>query len=768
MTRSSPSLPASRFSRHTPVALALLGLCASLPTAFAQQADAPATATSAPSAAAGTSVPGTLREVQVQGAQDRTSFGANPSSLNRLPADLRDAPQSITVINQAVMQSQGATSLASALRNVPGLTIGGAEGGQIGTNINLNGFSARTDIYLDGARDRAQYYRDTFALESVEVLMGPSSMLFGRGSTGGVINQVTKKPSLTPAGEISVSASTTGLVRSTIDINRPLSDTSAFRIAAMGQQGDASTREQTRLKDFGLDASLKFGINTPTQVTLSALVQHNRDQPDYGVPPLNGHPAKVDRDTAFGFSDDRTISDIQAFSAVVQHKLTPDTSIRNQTQYNDVTTDARETAPQAIGTLSAKGVFTPFSTGTTAVPAAAFSSLPLSSLWVRQQSHDRTIHDKSLFNLTELNTKFTTGAIKHTLLAGLELGHDTYDNQAYYRNGTCAGVALNPAGSTSGYATCSPLLAPYQGNTPSTAPALPGNLATASATTVAGYVNDTIELSPQWKLVGGVRQDHYRANIANSISSATTLAAESQTIDFTSVRAGAIWQPTPEQSYYVSYSTSFNPSLEQLVATTGATQPLPPQKNKAYEVGGKWDMNDGNLSLTAAAFQITQTNARSQNSDGTYSATGTVRVNGARAGVAGRVTDKLQLFGAYTHLDATIVDGIAPGTLGKVPANTPKDAASLWATYAITPEWEIGGGTTYSAKRFANNTDLVQVGGYARLDAMVAYHQPKYDIRLNLFNLANRHYYDALIPSDGGRAVPGSGRAATLSFTYRL
>ena len=503
--------PTRPMRRRTPIALALIGLCASsLPTAFAQQVAQPAASSPAPkpSPAAGTSVPTTLREVQVQDAQDKTGFGANPASLNRLPADLRDAPQSVTVINQAVMQSQGATSLASALRNVPGLTIGGAEGGQIGTNINLNGFSARTDIYLDGARDRAQYYRDTFALESVEVLMGPSSMLFGRGSTGGVINQVTKKPSLTPAGEVSVSASTTGLVRSTIDVNRPLSDTSAFRIAAMGQQGDASTREQTKLKDFGLDASLKFGINTPTQVTLSALVQHNRDQPDYGVPPLNGRPAKVDRDTAYGFSDDRTISDIQAFSAVIQHKLTPDTSIRNQTQYNDVTTDARETAPQGIGTLSTKGVFTPLSTGTTAAPAAAFSSLPLSSLWVRQQSHDRTIHDKSLFNLTELNTKFTTGSVKHTLLAGLELGHDTYDNQTYYRNGTCNGVALNPAGGTSGYATCSPLLAPYQGNTPSTAPTLAGNLATASATTVAGYVNDTIELSPQWKLVAGVRQDH--------------------------------------------------------------------------------------------------------------------------------------------------------------------------------------------------------------------------------------------------------------------
>jgi catecholate siderophore receptor len=764
MQRTPPQAFQAR--RRTPIALALIGLF-TLPAAFAQQAPAPAAPASPSSPAPGTSIPPTLREVQVQDAADKASFGANPVSISRLPADQKDIPQSITVINQALMQSQGATSLASALRNVPGLTIGAAEGGQIGTNINLNGFSARTDIYLDGARDRAQYFRDTFALDSVEVLMGPSSMLFGRGSTGGVINQVTKKPSLTPASEVSIAGSSTGLVRTTVDINRPLSDTSAFRIAAMAQDGDATTRDQTKLQDVGIAPSLKFGIGTPTQVTFSALLQHNRDMADYGVQALNGRPVNVDRNNAYGFSDDRTTSDIAAFSAVVQHKLTPTSSIRNQTQYNEVKTDARETAPQALGTVGAGG-FQAFSTGTTALPTAATSALPLSQLFVRQQSHDRVIRDKSLFNLTEYQTKFDTGSVKHSLLAGLELGHDTYSNQGYYRNGSCNGVALNPAGGTQGFASCTPLLNPIEISSPANAPSLPGNLGTANATTVAGYVNDTLELSPQWKLVAGVRQDHYKASINNTVTSATTLGFEDQTIDFTSVRAGGIWQPTPEQSYYVSYSTSFNPSLEQLVATTGGTQPLPPQKNRAYELGGKWDANNGALSFTAAAFQITQYNARSQNSDGTFLATGTVRVNGARAGISGRITDKLQLFGAYTYLDATIINGIAPGTQGRTPANTPKNAASIWATYALTPEWEIGGGTTYSAERYANNTDLVRVGGYARLDAMVAYHQPKYDIRLNLFNLANREYYDALIPSDGGRAVPGSGRSATLSLNYRF
>jgi catecholate siderophore receptor len=767
--------------RRTPIALSLLGLF-SVPGAFAQQTapqtpafpqvqSQPALQAQTPDAtrpaASGAAVPSTLREVQIKAAADNSNFGANQNSVSRLPADLRDIPQSVTVVNQALMQSQGATSLASALHNVPGLTIGAAEGSQIGTNINLNGFSARTDVYLDGARDRAQYYRDTFALDAIEVLMGPSSMLFGRGSTGGVINQVTKKPTLKAADEVQVSASSTGLVRTTLDHNQPLSDTAAFRVAVMGQQGDATTREQTQLQDFGIAPSLRFGIGTPTEITLTGLLQHNRDMPDYGVPPLNGVPANVNPKTAYGFTDDRTLSSINALGALVEHKITPTSSIRNQTQYNNVITDARETAPQSIGTLKG-GIFAPFSTGTAAAPAAAVSTLPLSQLWVRQQSHDRVIRDTSLFNLTEYNAKFDTGTVKHDLLVGLELGHDTYNNQNYYRNGSCNGIALNPVGRTSGYVACTPLLDPAQNASPGNAPSVAGNLATASANTVAAYFNDTLELGPHFKLVGGLRHDRYSASIGNSIRTASAASSMSQVVNFTSVRAGGIWQPTRAQSYYLSYSTSFNPSLEQLVSTTGSTAPLPPAKNKAYEAGGKWDLNGGNLSLSAAAFQITQDNARSQNPDGSYSATGTVRVSGARAGVAGRVTDKLQVFGGYTHLDATIVDGIAPGTNGMVPANTPRDSFSLWSTYAITPQWEVGTGATYSASRFANNTDLVQVGSYTRWDGMVAYHQPKYDIRLNVYNLFGTNYYDALIPSDGGRSVPGLGRSAMVSLAYRF
>src|ERR1700761_5822074 len=176
----------------------------------------------------------------------QSSGYAGTNALSKLPTDLQDVPQSVTVLNHNLLQSQGVSSLSDALKNVPGITIGGAEGGQIGNNINLNGFTARTDIFMDGFRDRGQYYRDTFALQSVEVLQGPSSMLFGRGSTGGAINQVSKVPQLKSVTEADASAMTTGMARTTVDVDRALDATSAFRVAGMAQSGRPTTRDEMK------------------------------------------------------------------------------------------------------------------------------------------------------------------------------------------------------------------------------------------------------------------------------------------------------------------------------------------------------------------------------------------------------------------------------------------------------------------------------------------------------------------------------------------
>jgi catecholate siderophore receptor len=295
-----------------------------------------------------------------------------------------------------------------------------------------------------------------------------------------------------------------------------------------------------------------------------------------------------------------------------------------------------------------------------------------------------------------------------------------------------------------GYEACAPVLNPGYAASP-VMTSTRTKLAGGEADTVAVYFSDNVELTPQFKLVGGVRYDNYAATITNSVNRTNTtgntaFARLSQTVNFASVRAGATWQPTKRQSCYISYSTSFNPSLEQLTSTTGLTQTLPPQTNADHVVGGKWHLLDDQLDLTEAAFQITQSNSRSQNTDNTYSATGVIQVRGARLGVAGRLTRHWKLLGGYAHLDARIIDAIAPGTVGRVPANTPCDAATVWTTYEICRHWEVGGGGAYLSQRYLNNTDLVRAPGYVRWDATLAWRQPNYEVRLNLFNLADARF----------------------------
>jgi catecholate siderophore receptor len=735
-------------NRLTPIAAALLAVFAS--PVYAQQA-APAPTSSS---AAASSSPTVLENVTVSG--NREDFASPNVSVTKLPADLHDVPQSVVVVNKALLESRGATSLTDALRNVSGITIGGAEGGQIGNNINLNGFAARTDIYLDGFRDRGQYFRDTFALEQVEVLMGPSSMLFGRGSTGGIVNQVTKKANLKQSSEVSASVTTNGLVRTTADYNQPLNDTSAVRISAMAQKGAATTRDQSDVEDYGLQATFTTGIGTATEITLSALIQHNHDQPDYGLPAINGAPVNVDRNTAYGLNSDRTNSDVVALNGTIKHKLSENTTFRNMTQFNYVHTDARETAPQAVGTVTG-GIFTPVT--------AVTSLLPLSSLFVRGQTHDRILTDYSISNQSELVSKVVFGGFKHDTLLGMEIGHEGYNNQTSNRFGDC-NVAGAPVTNQS-FVGCAPVINPSYSAFSNNLPSTPYNLQGGSANTIAVYGGDTMALNDQFKLVGGLRQDRYVASISNSIPSATVLANGSQAINFLSVRAGAIWQPTSAQAYYLSYGTSFNPSLEQLTGTVGQTN-LDPEKNKSYELGAKWDVSE-DLATNASIFQITKENARSLVSTGVYSLDGTVRVRGAALGATGRITKRWQITGNYTYLMAQVIKAAAGDTtLGKVPVNVPKHSFTAWSTYRLSKDWEVGGGPTYMSQRYVNAGNSVQVGAYTRWDAMIAYTQPKYDIRLNLFNLADKMYYDALIQSDGGRSVPGSGRTALLSVNYRM
>src|SRR5580658_6575426 len=168
-----------------------------------------------------------LEEVAVTGMRSLLRDKLGETELN--------TAQSVTVVSSELIGAQGATRLEDALRNVPGITLNAGEGAARGDTVNIRGFSAFNDFFIDGIRDAAVYTRDIFDADAVEVLVGPSAVLFGRGSTGGAINQVTKAPLLTPLENLNTLIGTNDLIRSTGDFNIPFGTAAAFRLNVMGE-----------------------------------------------------------------------------------------------------------------------------------------------------------------------------------------------------------------------------------------------------------------------------------------------------------------------------------------------------------------------------------------------------------------------------------------------------------------------------------------------------------------------------------------------------
>ena len=726
-----------------PLSLRAAALALAFGTAHAQQAPAGGT----PEAS--------LPEIKASGTRERDNSRAATGAKFETP--LRDVPQSVTVLDRQMLDTQAAASLKDALRNVPGITLGAGEGGVIGDNINLRGFSARTDIYLDGLRDRGQYTRDVFALQAIEVLKGPSSMLFGRGSTGGVINQISKQPSLKAAGEVSATVGTDDYYRVTADINRPLSETSAARIAVFGQDIQ-STRDVTETHGGGVAPSIRWGIGTPTELTLALLVQRTYETPDYGFPflPTGGtgsvrKPIDAPFDNYYGYTDDRFDQSVNVLTATLQHKLTPNATVRNRTLFSVNRTKAQPSPLGAVARIDG---------------GAPSHDDPLDELVAPRQDRDRIVRDRSLVNQTDFTVKLDALGVKHTLTTGVELAYEESEESRYVWNTDAADRLIN-------------LGDPEHGERAGER-ALTRRVDTRTDT-VAAYINDQVDLNEHWKLVAGVRGERFRArsdltkfDLPADFPADTTEPATPKSQTLWSPRAGVIFQPSPTQSYYLSYGTSFNPSAET-VTSSASTSELDAEKNRSIEVGAKLELLGGELSLTGAVFRIEKTDARFRDggADAPTVVDGKIRVDGAEIGLTGNLAPNWQIFAGYTYLDGEIVDSPEIGTNadagiaaeGKTAPNTPRHSATVWTTARLTPQWEVGGGVLYSDERWLNNYETARIDGYTRFDATVAYLQPSYEVRLNLQNLGDREYFEG---SSAGRATPVRGRTALVTLTHRF
>lgn len=644
---------------------------------------------------------------------------------------LLDTPQTITVISKEVIEEQGATTLRDVLKNVPGLTITAGEGGNpAGDNLTLRGFSARNDIFVDGVRDLSPQSRDPFNLEQVDVVKGPGSVYTGRGSTGGSINLLNKTPGLKRSFGGTLDFGTDRTRRATADINVPFGDSLAFRMNLLTHHSGVAGRDVVEFERWGVAPSLTWGLGKATRATISYYKLKQDNLSDYGIPwvPVTNNalvefrdrPAPVPRDTFYGLrSRDFEKLDSDLVTLKFEHDFNDKLSLRNQLRFSNSSRDSIATPPRFANNNSTA---------------------------INRELRSWQTDDKVWDNQTDFVARFSTGEVGHSLITGLDFMRE--NNTRKTRTAANMLTTLfnpNPDDVFTGPIVVSPIIGDVTANSQ------------------ALYLFDTAKFGKKWELNGGLRWDRFDAD---GIS--TTGTPVSRVDRMLSVRAGAVFKPLPQGAVYASYGTSLNPSLEGLSYNTANTV-IDPEKTYTLEAGSKWALFSSRVLLSGALFRVEKQNARTPGvlpGDPPQVLQGKQRVDGLELSLEGNITRAWQVLAGYTFLDSTTVDSNVPAEIGKELVNTPPNSFNVWSTYRLPSGFDFGGGARFVDRRFGNTINTRFVDAYWTFDAMASYPISKHiDLRLNLFNLTDKLYFDRI---GGGHIVPGPGRAAMLSTSFRF
>ncbi|MED5596590.1 TonB-dependent receptor [Janthinobacterium sp. P210006] len=730
--------------------------------------------------------PQQLQEVKVVGTADRLIQAPVKSANDKLTAPLLDTPKSVTVIPAEIISQTGAVSLTDALRTVPGITIGAGEGGNpVGDNLFIRGYNAQTDTYIDGIRDTGSQSREIFALEQIEVVKGPNSAYGGRSSAGGGVNLISKTPKAEDFTNATVGLGSAKYRRATADVNRVISDDVAVRLNVMAHDAHVAGRDYINGDRWGIAPSITFGLKSATQATLSYYHMQSSELPDTGLPfnnPFssganvskngNGTPVNVPRETFYGlvnrdFRD--TQSDIGTID--VRHDFGNKLILRNVTRYGKTSNDYVWTQPD-----DSKG-----------------NTMLYGTVWRR--ANTRTTDTDALANATSLGGEFLAGGVKHTYTVGLEISREETDRSSYLfspgTNNPLEKVGTNcPTYGAATLYNCAPLLNPNANDpwvyTRTVSPART-NIVT-NTRSVYGF--DTIEFTPQWLLNVGIRWDDYKSSLNTpqyTLDGKTTAATSANVhATFASYQAGFVYKPSTNSSVYVSYGTSSTPpgndGGDGIDGLTVAIQNLKPQESKSFELGTKWEvLPGGRLSVSGAYFQSDMSNARVTAPDGSTQNVGDKQVKGIELGLSGNITKEWSVFGGYTHLNAIVenngyvTNGVINGVTQYAPSpyngnqfpTTPKNSASLWTSYLVTPAITVGGGVNYVDKVYANVANNKYAPAYTRFDAMASYVVNRnVTLQLNIQNLTNKLYFDKVSSPHYAGVAPG--RSATLTANMKF
>ncbi len=749
-----------------------------------------------------------LGPVSVSDQADRNGLSHSPPLASMPSTSIQDTPQAVTVVDSQIMKQQATTSLGEALRNVPGITIAIGEGGTLaGDQFKIRGFDAKDDVYLDGLRDFGAYTRDSFNYEEVQVLKGPSGLMFGRGTTGGAINTISKAPFLKDRYAAAVEGGNGDHVRATADLNYAFSDTGAVRLNLMVTDTGVVGRDLVHNTRWGIAPTIALGLGTDTQWSLAYMHQHSTGIPDYGIPvaqrpgQLIAEPASeygVPRNTFLGYNTDRDRNDADIVTMKLAHQAAPWLSLSNDVRVSAYARYFQYTTIDRCDFTAATNFCSDMLFGAT--PAATLGGIGGGGPY-RQNSWGAQ-------DVATAKADFNVGGYRNVAIAGVDVSYQRADRTIYAyalpvasqfaytlndhsQSRSNIGRSLfNPdPNPPPGYSVFLPTAATLAN---STASATTVTFSSGDSTDLAFFATDRFYFTPQWSLIGGVRVDRYMANFSSTAADGAASTARSPST-LVNPRASLVFEPDEASTYYLSYGKSAVPQGTSIVGSprpiTTANQGLDPERSETLEAGAKRSFFGGALGLGGSLFKVLKSNALIADPvSGTVTAQSGERdrVQGVELSATGQITAQWNILASYTYLDskvtadnscsnATQVCNPNPYTVGTQVIFVPRNAFSLWSSYKLddlVPGLGLGGGVVYQSKLFVRNTiagTAPNPTGLSRIaviprslefDAVGTYDIRNFHFQFNINNLADERNY---AQSFGNRGTPSPGRSFIFS-----
>lgn len=683
-------------------------------------------------------------------AQSKDQIQTKKTQIGRSTQDIRDVPQSLTVLTERMMDDAKLDTLKQALHYTSGITFAATENGT-DQDIRLRGFpvAAVGDLLIDGMKDPSQYDRDTFNYDRIEVLRGSASLLFGRGSTGGVVNQVNKKPLLIDQYQLEATYGSDRVLRTTADLNKVIGQDAALRVNLMRTQG---SNHGASIEKYGIAPTLSWGVGTRDEFSVGLFHLDVDNRPMHNIRYLQGSvPVGMNPQDFYGSPNDSLRGKATYAHVAWTHRFEADTELRTQMRAGQFD-------------RSQWGSTASFAAGTTFANLGAGTVLNVTGLSPRKDRHE------GVYLQSDYSTKAQWGGLQHQV----QIGVDASQEKARFEvaNGQ-PGTNFSKGQTTVGR----PDSLPWLGAAPQYRYDQSYN-----AWSLGAYAQDLVQVAAHWKVLAGLRWDRVSASPERDLyQSGVYSSHEKTTLRYNALwsqRLGLLYQPSEHASFHAAYSTSFNSSADTYRFTTQQQANTDAEKSRNFELGAKLDWLQGNLSTRAAIFRTEKYNERTTDADfagAAYLLNGKRHAAGVELDMVGRLSPRWDIYASYTWIPVAKIDqtgSAQANTIGQRVGLTPKHSGSIWVGYQAWPKLRIAGGLRGASVNHPVSgltgaaSASARAPGYVAADVMLEYQiTDEVYAKLNINNLTNRTYGDQLYP---GFVTLGEARNVRLTIGTRF